>query len=308
MHSRDINEILSKFNEMRAVFVLGQRALPFLEEVFVFLREISPLLDEINHSIRESAERMPRATSQLQSVSEATELATTQILDLVDAVLEQLTPLSHHLERTGACLEQLMAHNDDAQRIASEAFAAGGITPPAALQESWDVRKRLLSGLQKECLEEQHDVADIRRRVSRIMMSLQVQDITAQQLASANHLIESIRTRMTALVERLGSAPAVISDESWPEYAAFDPHARYDADERRQERIDAVVLNPTPTPSPDETEAAAKAPVTDALIDQLFAACDAEPPRPSEARGQDSGDGQASQAEIDALFKQRHAS
>src|SRR5690625_7452287 len=81
MQNNDLNEILSKINEMRAAFVLGQRAIPFLEEIFVFLREISPLLNDINVSIRDSTSKMPRATSQLLSVSSATETDQTQVVD-----------------------------------------------------------------------------------------------------------------------------------------------------------------------------------------------------------------------------------
>src|SRR5690625_7551658 len=67
MQNNDLNEILSKINEMRAVFVLGQRAIAFLEEIVVFLREISPRLTDINDSICDSASNRPRATSQALS-------------------------------------------------------------------------------------------------------------------------------------------------------------------------------------------------------------------------------------------------
>ncbi len=309
MQARDINEIIARINELRAVFVLGQRAVPFLEEVFVFLREIAPLLDEINDSIRETTASMPRATSQLKSVSEATKLATTEILDLADEVQDQLSPLRQHFEEAGADLANIGQLDIEAWRIAEQAFAQHGITPPADLQKVWEERSNLLAEVQAECSRDQKAVADIRERVSRIVMSLQVQDITAQQIASSNHLIESIRTRMTALVDRLGVAPALPTEPAWPKDSptTFDPHARYDGDSMRQEMIDEVVRKGVPAQDePAEPQPASRAPITDALIDQLFAACEADPPRPAHSppAAIDPGDeARASQAEIDALFR-----
>lgn len=302
MQSRDINEVLKRINELRAVFVLGQRAVPFLEEVFVFLREIAPLLDEINQSIRETTATMPRATSQLQSASDATKLATTEILDLVDDVLEQLSPLRHHLDRTGEALARIADFDSDAKRIAEDAFAADDIAVPAQLEQLWVERQNLLLDLQKECSKEQQGVEEIGHCVNRIMTSLQVQDITEQQIASSNHLIESIRMRMTTLVNRLGVAPAPPPESDWPNLApmAFDPHASYDNAPERQAVVDALLQKGI------VDQSAERVPISDALIDQLFAPCDAEPPRLAEAdaaAADTDGGAPASQEEIDALFR-----
>lgn len=309
MHSSDINEILKRINELRALFILGQRAVPFLEEVFVFLREIAPLLDEINQSIRESAASMPRATSQLKSASDATKLATTEILDLVDGVFDQLTPLKQHLDHTGSALARIAAIDIETRRIAEISFAEKGVDIPQELKQLWIERQNLLEELQAECSEEQEGVEEIRACVSRIMMSLQVQDITEQQIASSNHLIESIRRRMNDLVERLGVAPPPPPETEWPELGpvTFDPNARYDHDRMRQSSVDEVIRRQASTSVSSAHPSANEAPITDALIDQLFSSCDAEPPRPSEAGEEpadtSNGESPASQSEIDALFQ-----
>lgn len=307
MHSRDINDIVAKIDEMRAVFVLGQRAIPFLEEVFVFLRDISPLFDDINRSIRESADKMPRATSQLQSVTQATQVATTEILDLVDAVLERLEPLRAHLERTGAMADDIARCDDESEAILTDLLNRHGIELPAKLDDVWARRRAAITDLKQRCDTELEVLDDIRRRLNRIMISLQVQDITAQQLASVNHLIESIRARMSSLVDRLGATPPPSSDDSWlrSQDYAFNPDARYDRSSARQEMIDSV-LDGDPQPHGKETpsESAAGESVTDAVIDQIFASCEAEPPRPAAADGDAPAGARrpASQAEVDALF------
>jgi chemotaxis regulatin CheY-phosphate phosphatase CheZ len=287
MQTRDITEILNKINEMRAVFVLGQRAVPFLEEVFFFLKEISPLIDEINSSIRESTATMPRATSQLQSVSEATELATTEIMDVVDAVLSQLSKLKTHLESTSTNCDRVQESSDALSNTVKAAFGSIGIPVPDEVTAALDTHKQTVAGAAAIVTQQALIIDDIRSRVNCIMNSLQVQDITAQQIASVNHLIESVRSRMAALVERLGTNSPLPVEEVWPIYANanFDPHARYDTGEHRQSMIDSVLSAGVPETLDSQ------GPPAEVRTDNRVR------PEPVNTTA-----GPASQAEIDALF------
>ena len=58
----DINLLLRKADELKALFILGQRVIPFLEEIFLFVNEIKPLLDDINSSIEENLRKIGRAS------------------------------------------------------------------------------------------------------------------------------------------------------------------------------------------------------------------------------------------------------
>ena len=69
MNSNNLDGILEKINELRALFIFGQRVIPFLEELFYFVHDIVPVLEEINVSIYESANKMPHASSQLNNVT-----------------------------------------------------------------------------------------------------------------------------------------------------------------------------------------------------------------------------------------------
>lgn len=287
MQTRDITEILNKVNEMRAVFVLGQRAVPFLEEVFFFLKEISPLIDEINSSIRESTVTMPRATSQLQSVSEANELATTEIMDIVDTVLSQLSMLKQHLTTTSASCLRVQESSRVVASAVIVAFESINMPVPDEVSAALDAHGKVIADAETIVSEQSAIIDDIRSSVNRIMNSLQVQDITAQQIASVNHLIESVRSRMTSLVERLGSSSPLPPTDVWPVYSGsnFDPNARYDTGEHRQSLIDRVLSEGVPSgfePSAPVQEAAAA--------------------QSSEAESESAPAGPASQAEIDALF------
>jgi hypothetical protein len=153
-------------------------------------------------------------------------------------------------------------------------------------------------------------VDDVRQKMTQITMSLQVQDITSQQIAAANHIIESLRDRMTRLVEhpgiRLGDAdtPAATDAPDAPNAppddsdGTFDGNAQYDPKGSHQSVADALIDSikdgsdvEATTPPPDPA-----APSSDegAASDE-----DADAPDPDALPG---GDGEIAQEDIDELF------
>jgi chemotaxis regulatin CheY-phosphate phosphatase CheZ len=306
MAALHINEILGKINELRAVFVLGQRAVPFLEEVFVFLKEISPLLDEINSSIRDSTHKMPRATSQLQSVTQATELATTEILDLIDLILARLTQSRTGIEKDLIHLEAMGRADTRMLRLLRSRLRDDELM--RQVEAIHEEKKALRRGVASHVQLQMQATDEIRSRMNRIMISLQVQDITSQQIAAVNHLIESIRDRMAQLIERLACGTADVGvPGSVPTAAgngAFDPDARYDRSGRRQAAADALILGLAPAgragQAPIELPSA---PEPDRNGDGHDASIDAPPPsRRAIDNLFDQSRDQASQDEIDQLF------
>lgn len=102
-------------------------------------------------------------------------------------------------------------------------------------------------------------VANIENDSSRITISLQVQDITAQQLASVNHLIDSVQNKLSSLLFELGKQqdrpipifdPASVSEQD-SDYAfsdgTFNENARYDRTTEKQELVDTLVQENTKT-------------------------------------------------------------
>jgi hypothetical protein len=71
------------------------------------------------------------------------------------------------------------------------------------------------------------------------MISLQVQDITAQQIASVNYLIESVQDKISTLLNQLDSdrLPEV-SEHTNFKTIAFDPNAVYTKAGSRQHLVD----------------------------------------------------------------------
>jgi len=296
---QSLHDIFGKLNELRAVFTLGQRAVPFIEEVLGFLREIAPLIEDIDASMRESTGQMPGATSQLQNVTHQTELATNEILDLVDDVSGHLKTLSEANADTTATVMDIQYVDAHIVRILREALA----DKPEVLEQLntlHERKKAMRRSLQSQAEAHEATLNDIRSRMNRIMVSLQVQDITAQQIASVNHLIESIRGRMATLLDRLDATPVETASprvEETPAVASgptFDANARYTSNQAHQEAADAVFGG-----APETAQTSSQDDI-DALFDGTSTnAASASPPASDTPPATDAS---VSQDEIDSLF------
>ena len=181
------------------------------ENVIQALQKVITLLDKIKGTIQESSGKIPKAAVQLNTVTQATEMATVEILNV--------------LETLGCKIE-----NIDSRLL--------------------DLRKQLPASHNAVA----DDIADLLREVKddtmNITMAMQVQDITAQKIAAANHLIESVRLELlheldyfeTASCRSAESeAAASLSANSGKSPESFDKNASFRKTQREQDNIDRVV-------------------------------------------------------------------
>ncbi|MCU0452436.1 MAG: hypothetical protein MUE68_02165 [Bacteroidetes bacterium] len=180
-----------------------------VESVVIALHKVIDLLDRIKGAIEESSNKIPKAAIQLSTVTQATEMATVEILNVLDM-------MSHKIET----VEEAVAR-----------MSYGSVNGQADLATSV-----------------QGTLAEVRQDTMNITMALQVQDITAQKIAAANHLIESVRLELmhelsyfegTELRDRL-IVPTVTLPTAGA-VVAFDKNASYLKSTETQERIDDVV-------------------------------------------------------------------
>lgn len=180
-----------------------------VESVVIALHKVIDLLDRIKGAIEESSSKIPKAAVQLNTVTQATEMATVEILNVLDT-------MSHKL----ATVEEAVGR-----------MAYGSINGQAALVTTV-----------------QDTLAEVRQDTMNITMALQVQDITAQRIAAANHLIESVRVELMHELSYfegsgLEGRPA-IPELALPQTVtghAFDKNASYLKSSEQQEHIDSVV-------------------------------------------------------------------
>ena len=242
----DFSVVMHKLDEMRSFFVIGQRSIPLIEDLLQFVGDISPLLNDISTSLSFSTSRMPSAATQLEKVTAATELATTEILNLVDRVSEHVSVASLAEQNARDYREQLRER--DARFLA--ALGEAGDAPAVRdVLAQWKAEgETIVANWEDTSAQQKESLDNVRKDLNQIMMSLQVQDITAQQISSVNHLIESVRMRLSEISERVAadmggaaSPPVDALQEIRDGQSQFDPMARFDPNGNHQDLADQLV-------------------------------------------------------------------
>lgn len=233
--SRSMHEIFAKLNDLSRIFQFAEKIVPIIQSLIEFMQEMTPLLENINSSIADSTNQMKRGTDQISDVTSATEMATTEILDLVDETAAILVEIENVAKTTA---EKITTKNDLIEKV---------IPLVADNKEATE----LLKQYQAEHVD--HNsletilglLAKVNENSYKITLSLQVQDITAQQLASVNHLIESVQTRLGSLINDIDQTNISEQVEELrhiaPEGVAFDPNASYTNKEGKQEKVDDII-------------------------------------------------------------------
>lgn len=244
MSSPTPSDSFKKLEELQDAFTVAQEALPFLEQIFQVVQELVPLFDEINSSLRESTSKIPHATSQLRSISESTEVATTEILDLTEEVLEQIEEIESHHE---ACAQDLgkSAVGSRLMQLLREELGEERSDVLRKAEHIYETHQPVHAERKAKLRASRKALEHIHGNVNQIMVALQVQDITSQKIAAVNHLIESMRERMSQLLDKEAyiTDPASSLAESYPAEKTFDPHAEYDRSSKRQDQADALIAS-----------------------------------------------------------------
>jgi len=201
---------------------------------------VIPLLDSVKESLEESTGSIPKASRQLDNVTKATETATVEILDLLER-------MSARVERIGTAFAEVrLAGREGETRLAAmdPLMASLAVSHPEVHARWNDFRKSsscpaLPAGLDAEFDALRGDTMDIG-------MALQVQDITTQQIAGVAHLIESIRMKLTDVLQGFTEGERPAPPEASKSRPA-DPNGRFNGDAEysrspdRQEDADAIV-------------------------------------------------------------------
>ncbi|MGE5400384.1 MAG: protein phosphatase CheZ [Ignavibacteriales bacterium] len=252
MKNLNMSQLFDKLDDVKSLFQYGQKIVPVLQSLVDFMQETVPLLENINHSIADSTSKIPKAADQINNVTNATELATTEILDLVDVISNNLSSIENRLKsminteskkiEIISRLKESLKNNPEAENLLNEYLA--------------------IEPFEKEISEIVRIFPQLQNDTINITLSLQVQDITSQQLAAVNHLIESVQEKLASLIQDIDDtqindleAPSESSmGISAPEGATFDPNASYNRFDGRQDMVDAVINTENQKASQDEID------------------------------------------------------
>lgn len=227
-----MSQLFEKLNDLKKVFVYGERLIPVIQSLVDFMRDTVPLLENINRSIADSTSKIPKAANQISDVTNATEMATTEILDLVDGVNIDVDKIKKLLDE----LAENEKHKDEMFQILSDTLNEN---QNKSLNE---LRKVTANSATLKMLNEL--ILKIKTDANNITLSLQVQDITSQQLAAVNHLIQSVQGRLSSLVMDLDETQIreqEEKEEKLEQNSTFDPNARYHKLTTHQTDADEII-------------------------------------------------------------------
>ncbi|MDR3625336.1 MAG: protein phosphatase CheZ [Ignavibacteriaceae bacterium] len=246
-HVSNMTDLFERLNELKVVFRYSEKLIPIIQNLMDFMKETVPLLENINSSLIESTSKIPKASDQLNNISSATELATTEILDIVDSI-------SIDMERIEKSVKDVKSKEEEKLEIwqkiktilGSEPSSAELVQKYEALNNFLPIVPGMLDAFQK-----------VKNDVYNITLSLQVQDITTQQLAAVNHLIESVRSSLSSLMMHLDDSEIKSFDgfyKDMPVVGTFDPNAEYTKSTERQDAADVLINDRNSKTTQDEID------------------------------------------------------
>jgi chemotaxis regulatin CheY-phosphate phosphatase CheZ len=246
-HVSNMTELFERLNELKVVFRYSEKLIPIIQNLMDFMKDTVPLLEDINSSLVESTSKIPKASDQINNISSATELATTEILDIVDSI-------SIDMEKIEKSVKEIKVKEEQKLLIWEKIKTALQSNPAAAdlvkQYEGLDTFLPLIPGMTETFQKVKNDVYNI-------TLSLQVQDITSQQLAAVNHLIESVRTSLASLMTHLDDSEIKSFDNFYsdmPKIQTFDPNAEYTKSSDRQDMADVLINDMNTKTTQDEID------------------------------------------------------
>jgi chemotaxis regulatin CheY-phosphate phosphatase CheZ len=230
--TQNMQNIFQRLGDLKSFFMFGQKIIPTFQKIIDFMQDTIPLLENVNNSIHESTNKIPKAALQLNSVTNATEIATTEILDIVDGMFTDIGTMGNSLNSLKSNL------NKQKELIQKYDIAKVDRDCVDSMNNSNEIMLKDVQSLNDM-------TGKIQEGMTNITISLQVQDITAQQLSSVNHLMQSIQEKLASLLYDLSNKNSkevpefVVSDDS--RNATFNPDARYDKNHTTQALADSLV-------------------------------------------------------------------
>ena len=210
--------------------------IPVVEGFVSFISDFLPFVEQISGSIQDTKSKIPEASNQIDKVTNATELAMTEVLDKIDEISNQLESINDSMD---SMIEKRVLAEESANKLRILLN-----DNPEARELFDEILNHLDFGLSFEIVK--NKIGEITSSTDQITMSLQVQDITAQQLAAVNHLIISVQHKLGDLLEIVDSAGSEKTDklslDKLPD-VHFDANASYKTEGNIQDDVDSIIKN-----------------------------------------------------------------
>ncbi len=241
MRTDDLKEIFARADStLRTLDQLPQSQV-FLRDILEFVRMVVPVMAELQTSIEQTSEKLPTASRQLDKVTAAHEIASTEILDIVERMIGRIDVIQGWLgTQSHQSADPVAVMSDSIARIRAN---HAGDPDTARLAAAWEEMTRTLAS-GETIAAHVASLETIKADCTSIMIALQVQDITAQQIAAVNKMMQSVDQGLNALLQHIRGEECGGSGEGYAHHhvdIVFDPAAAYDTSSGRQQAADAIV-------------------------------------------------------------------
>lgn len=181
-----------------------------VEDFVSLLKETVPVLDKIKNSIEESTGKIPAASEHLSAVNKVTESATLYILKDVESMSAGIDSTISDLKKYQSSLSSdADMIKDFVDRISNcvDTFRGAGLYHDLSLMNDFIQKLE-----ETKSFEDIHNhLADIKKSTLNIAITLQMQDIAAQQINAVSSLIEFVRIQLMRVLNHFDSTPGLTS-------------------------------------------------------------------------------------------------
>ncbi len=241
MNSENILQLLSKINDLKNLFTTQQQIIPLLEDLFTFLEDIIPLSEELVNSLAESTAKMPFATHQLDNVNQTTEMAITEILSLLEEMMGKIETMSESIQTHGEKLQHYFKLEDKLTTLLKKSIDKHDTQFWEQFKILQKEKKQILDAFIANNDSLIQTLGFLNEQANNIMLALQIQDITSQQIASVNHILINIKRRLENLLNHFGKEASPVEEIKFDGNNTFDPHARFDPSGQKQQVADEII-------------------------------------------------------------------
>jgi G:T/U-mismatch repair DNA glycosylase len=181
----------------------------------VDIRKLLPIIEDIMLMVHESLKKVPHVTTNLSKVTERNERVTAEILSYVDHLNDNMGQLADGLSTISSLSQRQEELRQDIDAVITEISEKDPSAVHVRLRTIWQEFESFLS-IEGTIQSMQKSIENIQNNATNVVMSLQVQDITAQHMQAINNLIESVHNRLTIILQKFYGAEfqAVIPDSS----------------------------------------------------------------------------------------------
>jgi hypothetical protein len=181
----------------------------------VDFRKLLPIIEDIMLMVHESLKKVPHVSTNLNKVTERNERVTAEILSHIDHLNENMGQLADGLSTISSLSQRQEELRQDIDVVITEISEKDPSPVNVRLRTIWQEFESFLS-IEGTIQSMQKSIENIQNNATNVVMSLQVQDITAQHMQAINNLIESVHNRLTIILQKFYGAEfqAVIPDSS----------------------------------------------------------------------------------------------